>query len=100
MSNASLQERRERLLGPGNPLFYDDPVHLVRGEGVWVYDADNPTTRVVNIRGHVTEITEDGADAHIDKLARKYTGADGYGNHIPEQTRVIVRISPDNITGH
>jgi 4-aminobutyrate aminotransferase-like enzyme len=35
-----LLERRERLLGPGNPLFYDDPVHLVRGEGVWLYDAD------------------------------------------------------------
>jgi len=32
--------RRERLLGPGNPLFYDDPVHLVRGDGVWLYDAD------------------------------------------------------------
>jgi 4-aminobutyrate aminotransferase-like enzyme len=35
-----LVERRERLLGPGNPLFYDDPVHLVRGEGVWLHDAD------------------------------------------------------------
>lgn len=33
-------ERRERLLGPGNPLFYDDPVHLVKGEGVWLHDAD------------------------------------------------------------
>jgi 4-aminobutyrate aminotransferase-like enzyme len=37
----ALLERRERLLGPGNPLFYDEPVHLVRGEGVWLYDADN-----------------------------------------------------------
>jgi 4-aminobutyrate aminotransferase-like enzyme len=37
----TLVERRERLLGPGNPLFYDDPVHLVRGEGVWLHDADN-----------------------------------------------------------
>jgi len=36
----SLLERRERALGPGNPLFYDDPVHLVRGEGVWLHDAD------------------------------------------------------------
>jgi 4-aminobutyrate aminotransferase-like enzyme len=36
----SLVERRERLLGPNNFLFYDDPVHLVRGEGVWLYDAD------------------------------------------------------------
>ena len=32
--------RRERLLGPGNPLFYEKPLHLVRGEGVWMYDAD------------------------------------------------------------
>lgn len=40
MSIQSLIERRERLLGPGNPLFYDEPVHLVRGKGVWLYDAD------------------------------------------------------------
>jgi 4-aminobutyrate aminotransferase-like enzyme len=36
----ALIERRERLLGPGNPLFYDKPVHLVRGKGVWLFDAD------------------------------------------------------------
>lgn len=40
MTAAALIERRERLLGPGNPLFYDEPLHLVRGEGVWLYDAD------------------------------------------------------------
>ena len=39
-STAELIARRERLLGPGNPLFYDDPVHLVRGEGVWLYGND------------------------------------------------------------
>lgn len=66
---------------------------------VGVYDAANPTTRVVNIRGHVTDITAEGADAHIDMLAKKYTGADTYGGHRADQTRVIVRISPDNITG-
>ncbi len=32
--------RRERLLGRNMSTFYDDPVHLVRGEGVWVWDAD------------------------------------------------------------
>jgi len=37
---AELLARRERLLGPGNPLFYDDPVHLVRGQGVWLFDSD------------------------------------------------------------
>ena len=35
-----LLERRQRLLGPAYRLFYDDPVHLVRGEGVWLYDAE------------------------------------------------------------
>ena len=35
-----LLERRERLLGAGIATFYDDPVHIVRGEGVWLYDAD------------------------------------------------------------
>jgi 4-aminobutyrate aminotransferase-like enzyme len=30
--------RRERLLGPNNPYFYDNPVHFIRGEGVWLYD--------------------------------------------------------------
>lgn len=36
----SLLERRTRLLGPNVRLFYDDPLHLVRGEGTWVWDAD------------------------------------------------------------
>ncbi len=35
-----LLARREALLGPGNPLFYDNPVHIVKGESVWLYDAD------------------------------------------------------------
>ena len=30
--------RRERLLGAGTRLFYDEPVQIVRGEGVWLYD--------------------------------------------------------------
>jgi 4-aminobutyrate aminotransferase-like enzyme len=34
-----LRARRERVLGPSYRLFYDEPVHLVRGEGVWLYDA-------------------------------------------------------------
>jgi 4-aminobutyrate aminotransferase-like enzyme len=33
-------ERRRRLLGPAYRLFYDEPVHFVRGDGVWLYDAD------------------------------------------------------------
>ena len=40
MDNHTLLERRYRVLGRNSPLFYDKPLNLVRGEGVWVYDAD------------------------------------------------------------
>jgi 4-aminobutyrate aminotransferase-like enzyme len=40
MSQETLLERRYRLLGHHSPLFYQQPLHLVRGEGVWVWDAD------------------------------------------------------------
>ncbi len=36
----ALVERRMRLLGPAYRLFYDNPVHIVRGEGVWLYDPE------------------------------------------------------------
>lgn len=36
----ALLARRERLLGRNMSIFYQNPVHLVRGEGVWVWDAD------------------------------------------------------------
>lgn len=39
-TTADLIERRARLLGPSYRLFYDEPLHPVRGEGVWLYDAE------------------------------------------------------------
>ncbi|MBL8772107.1 MAG: aspartate aminotransferase family protein [Phenylobacterium sp.] len=36
----ALIARRERVLGPAYRLFYEEPLHLVRGEGVWLYDAE------------------------------------------------------------
>lgn len=33
-------QRRRRLLGPAYRLFYADPVHVTRGEGVWLYDPE------------------------------------------------------------
>ena len=65
---------------------------------VSVYDPENSYTRVVNVRGRVTSISEEGADAHIDSLAKKYMGVDSYPNRSPDETRVIVRISPERIS--
>ncbi len=38
MTNSAMMERRNRLLGMGAPIFYEKPVNIVRGEGVWLYD--------------------------------------------------------------
>lgn len=35
---------RERVLGPAYRLFYDEPVHLVRGQGSHLYDATASAT--------------------------------------------------------
>ena len=61
-----------------------------------IMDPDNPY-RYVQVRGRIAEVTETGADAHIDALAKKYTGADVYGGHRPDQQRVIVRIAVDGV---
>ena len=42
-----------------------------------IVDPDNPY-RYLEIRGRVVEITEEGADDHIDKMAKKYLGVDKY----------------------
>ena len=39
-ADADLLRRRAAALAPSYQLFYDEPVHLVRGEGVWLFDAD------------------------------------------------------------
>ena len=39
-NRAVMIERRRKLLGSAYELFYDEPVHLIRGEGVWLFDAD------------------------------------------------------------
>ena len=39
-ATASLVERRRRTFGPTSMLFYKRPLNLVRGEGVWLFDAD------------------------------------------------------------
>jgi PPOX class probable F420-dependent enzyme len=43
------------------------------------------------------ELTEDGADAHIDRLAKKYLGKDEYPFRKPDEVRVTVRIHPEHV---
>ena len=61
-------------------------------------DPDNPY-RYVQVRGRVAEMTEQGADAHIDALAKKYIGKDKYPNRQPGEVRVMVKITPESVQG-
>ncbi len=61
-----------------------------------IVDPDNPY-RYLQVRGRVIEITQKGADAHIDKLARKYTGSD-YANRRPGEVRLIYKIEPLSVS--
>ena len=62
-----------------------------------ITDPDNPF-RYLEVRGRVVERTHDGADAHIDKLAKKYTGQDKYAFRQPGEVRVIFKIQPEHTT--
>jgi PPOX class probable F420-dependent enzyme len=61
-----------------------------------VIDPDNPY-RYLEIRGPVVEITEQGADSHIDKMAKKYLGADKYPYRQPTEERVMYKIQPEHV---
>ncbi|MEM7427097.1 MAG: aminotransferase class III-fold pyridoxal phosphate-dependent enzyme, partial [Pseudomonadota bacterium] len=70
----TLLERRNRLLGPNLPTFYDEPVHLVRGEGVWVWDADgNRYLDCYNNVPHVGHCHPDVVDAICEQAGRLNT---------------------------
>ena len=62
-----------------------------------IVDSSNPIAAAW-IRGRVVEITDRGADQHIDKLARKYMGLDTYPMHRPDETRLIVVIEPEHVS--
>ena len=62
-----------------------------------LFDHNNPYDRVV-ILGRVVAQTNQGADAHIDKLAKKYTGANRYQKDNPNEKRLILKIEPTHIS--
>jgi PPOX class probable F420-dependent enzyme len=65
---------------------------------VSVQDRNDPQSYLV-LHGKAA-ITEPGADAHIDKLAKRFLGADKYPFRRPGEKRLIVRIKVDRIGGY
>lgn len=59
-----------------------------------IQDPDNPY-RYLEVRGRVVEITLQGAEEHIDRLAKRYMGVDRYPHRASGEVRVIYKILPE-----
>jgi PPOX class probable F420-dependent enzyme len=64
--------------------------------GLDLVDPTNPW-HWLSVRGRIAEVTEEGADDHIDKLSQKYTGQPKYGFRQPGEVRVIYKIVPERV---
>ena len=76
------------------------PRHIRRNPkvSVNVMDPADPYTWL-SVSGPA-EITAEGADAHIDKLAKKYLGKDTYPFRKPGEQRLIVRVRPERVDAY
>ncbi|HET7336420.1 MAG TPA: PPOX class F420-dependent oxidoreductase [Candidatus Nitrosotalea sp.] len=61
-----------------------------------IVDRNNPYN-MVTIQGKVVEQTIDGADSHIDKMAKKYLGVDKYPFATPGEKRILLKIESGKI---
>jgi PPOX class probable F420-dependent enzyme len=76
-----------------------DKTEQMRRDGrvaISVVNPENPYQQVW-LHGDVVEVTHEGADAHIDAMARKYLGEDRYPFAAPGEVRVLVRIRPTHV---
>jgi hypothetical protein len=55
--------------------------------------------RAVSIRGHVVEITREGADLHFKQLIQRNLGHEEYAYGRPGQVRILLKIAPEKILG-
>jgi PPOX class probable F420-dependent enzyme len=64
-----------------------------------IQDPEN-AYRYLAIQGIVEEITESGADQHIDAMAKKYLGKDRYPFRAPGEVRVLYKIRPEKVSAY
>jgi PPOX class probable F420-dependent enzyme len=62
-----------------------------------IQDPDNPY-RYIEIRGKVVDITQNGADDHINSLSQKYLGNPVYPHRRPGEVRVLYKIAPEKLS--
>ena len=81
MTSTTLLARRERALGAGAPLFYNEPLQIVRGEGVYLYDADG--RRYVDMYNNVPCVGH--ANAHVvEAMVRQQSTLNVHSRYLHE----------------
>ncbi|HJQ57560.1 MAG TPA: aspartate aminotransferase family protein [Vineibacter sp.] len=81
MDAVSLAERRNRAFGTGAPLFYDAPLHIVRGDGVYLFDADG--RRYVDMYNNVPCVGH--ANPHVvEAMARQQATLNVHSRYLHE----------------
>jgi len=75
------------------------PRNIRRGPrvAISVTRKESPYT-YAQVRGRVVEVTREGAEEHIDRLAKKYLGRDKYPLRQPGEQRVIFKIVPEHVS--
>ena len=84
--NSARGRRKDKNMKPGAPV------------AVVLIDPDNPY-RHLQVRGRIAEVTEKGADEHIDRMAKKYLDKDKYPFRQPGEVRVLYKITPTSSSG-
>jgi PPOX class probable F420-dependent enzyme len=63
---------------------------------ITVHNAENPYQQAM-IQGHVTELVHEGAEDHVDAMAKKYMDLDSYPFRVEGEQRVIIKIVADKV---
>lgn len=85
--NTAEGRKKQRLARPG--------AHVT----VVVTNPSNPY-KYIMIKGRVARQTKEGAEEHIDRMARKYMGAERYPRGPGEPARVLIYIEPLSVSAH
>jgi 4-aminobutyrate aminotransferase-like enzyme len=80
-SAADLANRRDRALGAGAPLFYGTPLHIVRGEGVYLFDADG--RRYLDMYNNVPCVGHANPDV-VEAMARQQATLNVHSRYLHE----------------
>lgn len=82
MTTQELVARRNQVLGAGMPLFYTTPLHIVRGEGVWLFDADG--RRYVDMYNNVPCVGH-GNPHVVEAMARQQRTLNVHSRYLHER---------------